>query len=132
MPTMRKVALLRIRQRKVLYVRTKGQKLFFNLGGKPLEGESDEEALTREVQEELNVRIVPGTCVYLETFAAQAHGKPEGTTVQIKCYVAEIEGEPVPSSEIEEIAWFSSADRHRTTVTGQLILEWLMRKDLID
>jgi ADP-ribose pyrophosphatase YjhB (NUDIX family) len=120
------------KDRKTLYVRSKGKELFFNPGGKREGDETDSEALTREIKEELNIELVPDTIKYLETFMAQAAGKPEGVMVQIKCYAADSLGAPTPTSEIEELAWFTSADMHRTSATGQLILQWLKGQNLID
>ncbi len=127
-----KLAWIPIKQRKVLYVRSKGKELFFNAGGKRQGNETDQEALTREIQEELGVALKPDTIVYQNTFTAQAQGKPEGTLVEIKCYSAECVGNIMPMSEIEEIAWFTSADHNRTTITGKLILDWLHKQNLID
>jgi 8-oxo-dGTP diphosphatase len=130
--TIDKLALVLVRNRKVLYARTKGKELFFNPGGKREAGETDEQALTREIGEELGVELVAGTFQYLETFSAQAAGHPEGVMVASKCYLAEHVGEPSPNGEIEELAWFTSADMHRTSVTGQLILAWLKEQGYID
>ena len=52
--------------------------------------------------------------------------------VEVTCYQAECIGEPDPAGEIEELAWFASTDRERTTATGKLVLDWLKAEDLID
>ena len=127
-----KLAWIEIQDRRVLYVRSKGKDLFYSPGGKREGEESDEQSLTREIREELDVALKPDTFTYLNTFSAQAHGKPEGTMVEIKCYTAEYDGELKPSAEIEELAWFTSGDVERTSVTGKLILAWLKDKNLID
>jgi 8-oxo-dGTP diphosphatase len=127
-----KLAWILIRGRKVLYVRSKGKELFYNPGGKRDGSETDEQALTREIKEEVNVDLLPETITYVETFTAQAAGKPEGVMVEIKCYKADYQGTLAPASEIEELAWFTSADMERTSVTGQLILKYLKSNDFID
>jgi len=132
MPTIDKLTWIEIQDRKVLYVRSKGKDLFYSPGGKREDGESDEQALVRELKEELNIRLLPETAKYLNTFKAQAHGKPEGVMVEIKCYTGSFEGELKPSSEVEELAWFTSNDKDRTSITGKLILDWLAENDFID
>lgn len=132
MDTIDKLAWVYIKDRKALFVRSKGKDAFYNPGGKREAGESDEQALTREIKEELNVDLVPGTIKYLETFKAQAHGKPEGVMVEIKYYGADFTGELKPGAEIEEIGWLTSADGPKTSATGQLSLAWLKKQGLID
>lgn len=127
-----KLGLIIIENRKVLYARSRGKGLFFNLGGKREAGESDIDALAREVREEASVDIDPGSVRHLSTFEAQAHGKPEGTTVRLACFLARYTGTLAPAAEVEELAWFTSADLERTTVTGQMVLAWLKERDFID
>lgn len=127
-----KLAWTLILDRKILYVRSKGKELFFNPGGKREEGESNEQALTREIKEELRVDLTPGTFIYDGVFTAQAAGKPEGVMVEIKCYQAKFNGTLTPQSEIEELAWFNSNDMDRTSATGQLILKHYKVSGLID
>jgi len=52
--------------------------------------------------------------------------------VRITCYGAKLKSEPVPSTEIEELAWFTSKDMEKTSATGKLILADLKGKGLID
>ena len=127
-----KLAWTCIQDRKVLFARSKNKDLFYNPGGKREVNETDAEALMREIKEELNVDLISSTIKYLTTFKAQAHGKPEGVLVEIKCYTAGYNGTIVPSSEIEEVAWFTSADMNRTSPTGQLTLHWLREQNLVD
>lgn len=130
--TIDKLAWVLVKKRAVLYVRTHGKELFYNPGGKREEGETDQEALIREIQEELDVDLLPESIGYLDTFSAQADGKPEGTLVEIKCYTADYEGEITPTNEIEEVAWFTSKDMHRTSLTGRLILTHLKNSGLVE
>lgn len=127
-----KLAWILIRERKVLYVRSKGKELFYSPGGKREGSETNEETLIREIKEELNVDILPSTIEYLETFTAQAAGKPDGVMVESKCYKADYQGTLAPASEIEELVWFTSDDMERTSIMGQLILKYLKENNLID
>lgn len=121
-----------LKDRKALFVRSKGKDAFYAAGGKREAGETDEAALIREVKEELSVDLIPGTISYLETFTAQAHGQPEGVMVQMKYFTADFTGELTPSAEIEEIDWLISTDTAKTTIPGKLYLAWLKERDLID
>lgn len=127
-----KLGFILIKDRKVLATRSKGKDVWFTPGGKRDAGETDEQALIREVKEELHVDLLPQTIAYFATYQAQAFGKPEGTIVRIVCYTAEYKGRLQASAEIEEIGWITTEDKEKTTVTGILILEDLKKKDLID
>jgi 8-oxo-dGTP diphosphatase len=101
-----KVSLAVFKENKLLCVRSKGNQVFYCLGGKVEEGEDDVEALRREVKEEIGCEMRVET-EYMETFEDTAHGK-ENTKVQIKLYRGKLVGEPIPSSEIEEIDYLDS------------------------
>lgn len=132
METIDKLAWAYMKDRKVLFVRSRGKDAFYNPGGKREPGETDAQSLVREIKEELSVDLIPETIKYLETFKAQAHGKPEGVMVEIKYYEADFKGELQPGAEIEEIAWLTSKDMDKTSATGQLSLAWLKKQELID
>ena len=132
MTTIAKVAWGYNKDRKTLVVYPKGKDVFLNPGGKREGSETDAEALIREVREELSVDLVSETIKYLGTFTAQAYGKPEGTMVAIKCYMAGFIGELKASAEIERFDWVTSRDSHKTSPTGELILSFLKAKNLID
>ncbi|WP_326594773.1 NUDIX hydrolase [Streptomyces sp. NBC_01803] len=110
---------------RILAARSRGRDLFYIPGGKRNEGESDLEALLREVREELAVTLLPETVAHLGTYTARADGHPEGTLVRMACYTARHRGTPVASSEIEEIAWLSLADRHRTAPVDHAVFDEL-------
>lgn len=132
MASIDKIAWTCIQDMKVLFTRSKGKDLFYNPGGKREGEETDQQALIREIKEEVSVDLIPDTIKYLKTFEAQAHDKADGVMVEIKCYTADYEGSISPSSEIEEVAWFTSTDMERTSVTGQLTLKWLFEQKMID
>src|SRR5215469_12222463 len=87
-----KLAWIYIKKRKILSTRSKGKNAWYIPGGKREQGESDQEALIREVKEELSVDLLTDTITYLGKFKAQAHGKPEGVFVQMTCYTADYQG----------------------------------------
>lgn len=127
-----KLGFILIKDRKILVTRSKSKDIWFTPGGKRETGETDEQALVREVKEELSVDLKPETIQYYGTFEAQAYGKPDGTFVKITCYSADYEGNLQAHAEIEELGWFTFNDKERTSITGRLILEDLKRQNLID
>lgn len=127
-----KLALIELRDRKILETKSKGKDTWYIPGGKRGEGESDEQALVREIKEELSVDIDPSTIVHYGTFEAQAHGKPEGTVVRMTCYLAKFEGALTPSAEVEMMDWFDYSKRDLVSPVDQLIFDDLKEKDLID
>ncbi len=128
-----KLAWIHIKDRKILSTRSKGKDAWYIPGGKRENGESDTQALVREVKEELTVDLVPETIRYMDTFKAQAHGKPEGIFVQMTCYTAEYKGTLVLSAEIEEMSWLTSdTDPALLSPVDRIIFVYLKEKELID
>lgn len=132
LPLIDKLAWIHIKDRKVLFARSFGKEVFYTPGGKREVGESDIDALTREIREELGVDLVRDSLAPLHVFEGPAYGKLEGHLVRLTCYTGEYIGELKPDSEIEEVAWLASTDTDRTTVTGTLVLQWLKEQGMID
>jgi len=127
-----KLGLVLVENRSTLVTRSKGKDVWYTPGGKREAGETDKEALIREIKEELTVDIMPETIEYFDTFKAQAHGKPDGTMVQITCYTARYQGVLKAGMEIAELAWFKTKDKQKASITEQMIIDCLFNKDLID
>nr|WP_062335454.1 NUDIX domain-containing protein [Herbidospora sakaeratensis] len=123
--TIDKIAWICLRDQRVLAARSHGKDAYYVPGGKREPGETDLDTLAREVREELNVTIVPGTEALVGVFEAQAHGKAAGVTVRLTCYTAGHEGEPAPAGEIAELAWLSYADRPRVSPANQAVFDHL-------
>jgi 8-oxo-dGTP diphosphatase len=117
------VAWVHLAEGRILGARSRGRRLFYIPGGKRDPGESDVDALLREVREELTVALVPETVAHLGTYTAQADGHPAGVLVRMACYTADYRGTLAASSEIEEIAWLGLADRHRTAPVDHAVLD---------
>ena len=126
-----KIALIYIKDKKMLNTRSKGNDMYYFPGGKREGNETDEQTLIREILEELSTNIITDTIQYYGTFEAQAHGKPEGTIVRTTCYTAEFEGIEKPSAEIEELVWLEYKDIEKISLVGKLVLEDLYSKNLI-
>ncbi|QNV40005.1 HAD hydrolase-like protein [Rothia amarae] len=126
-----KSALISIRDGKLLVARSFGKEKFFLPGGKPDAGETAKEALYREIREELSVGLHANSVRSWGTFTQQADGKAAGVQVEMACFTAELDGEPAPSEEIEEIAWVDASDREKLSAVAQLVLDDLVQKSLV-
>lgn len=102
MAVIRKIGLCVLRDRRMLVVRKRGGRTWILAGGKPEPGETDEQALHREVLEEVG-RHVAGEEPLL-ICRSPAADRP-GDEVELIAFVGAINGEPVASQEIEEIRW---------------------------
>lgn len=120
-----KVAWLHVVDGRILSTRTRGKDTWYFPGGKREPGESDEQTLVREIREELAVAIRPGTIAPAGVFEAQAHGRAAGVVVRMSCYTAEYTGTLTASSEIEELAWLTYADRPRVSPVDRIIFDHL-------
>jgi ADP-ribose pyrophosphatase YjhB (NUDIX family) len=115
----------------ILSTRSFGKDKFYIPGGKREAGETDEQALLREIKEELNVELDKTTLKAFGIFEAQAHGHAEGVIVKMTCYTASYTGQLSPQSEIEEMAWLTYADKDRISHVDKLIFDYLKKNDLI-
>jgi 8-oxo-dGTP diphosphatase len=126
-----KLAYIYIQDQKVLVTLSKGKDVWYIPGGKREQGESDKQALIREVKEELTVVLVPDSITYYGTFEAQAHGKPEGTMVRMTCYMADFSGQLQPAAEIDKMDFFEYSRKIETSHVDFLIFDDLKEKNLI-
>ena len=127
-----KLAWILINDKTILSTRSYGKDKFYIPGGKREQGETDAEALCREIKEELSVELIIDTLQFVGEFQAQAHGHPNGKTVKMTCYMADYTGELKPDSEIEEIKWLTSSDKDLISYVDKLIFDLLKEKDLIN
>jgi len=103
MKTIHKIAAMVIKDDKFLMVRKEGKDIWTNLGGKPEGDETEEKALIRETQEELDceAKIIKK----LGNFEAPAVFDEE-TTIRLSTYLVEIVGEPkISDPELEEFRY---------------------------
>ena len=126
-----KLAYICLKDGKILCTLSKGKTAWYIPGGKREAGESDEQALIREVREELSVNLIKTTVQKYGVFEDQADGKPEGTIVRMTCYLAEFSGELKADSEIEKIEWFNFSDKLKTSVVDHLIFDKLKKDGLL-
>lgn len=89
----------------MIQARSTGKSAFYMAGGKIDPGETAEEALHREIREELDVALTG--VELLGVFECEAWGHPSGTELEITCFRGEVTSEPTPTSEIAEIRYFT-------------------------
>lgn len=123
--TIDKLAWVHLRDGRLLCARSRGKDSWFVPGGKREAGESDAEALVREVREELSVELRRGSIAPLGVFEAQAYGREAGVNVRLTCYTADYDGELRPAAEIEEIAWLGLDEREQASPATRLVMQWL-------
>ncbi|GAA5092910.1 NUDIX hydrolase [Nocardia iowensis] len=120
------VAWVRIEGGRILCARPRGKDVFYIPGGKREGAETDLQTLVREIEEELTVALRPETVAHVGTYQA-VHEPTIGLVVRMSCYTADYHGTLAASSEIEEMAWFSYADRALVPPVDQLLFD-----DLVD
>ena len=127
-----KLAFIEINNEKLLVTLSKGKDVWYIPGGKREIGETDLQALKREIKEELAVELIANTVVFYGVFEAQAHGKSEGTLVRMTCYTGSYNGTLSPAAEIEKMDYFSYSKKGLCSPVDNLIFDDLKIKKIID
>lgn len=132
MRIIRKVALAVFKDKKMLQVRSQPE-VFYSLGGKVEEGESEIECLKREVMEEVGCKVDESSLRFLHEFEDVAHGK-DNTLVNIRMYGGKLIGKPRPSAEVVEIRFFdtNSPKIHISEIAQRKIFPWLKKNGFIN
>jgi len=127
-----KAALALIRDNKVLMAKNFGIDKYFIPGGKIEKNETEEEALLREIKEELNVDVIKNSINYFGTFEDVASTHPD-FTVRVRLYLGEVSGELKPNGEVERINWFGKNDDWEKlgSVAKTKIMPALVKKGLV-
>lgn len=126
-----KLAWIEIKDGCILSTKSFGKDKYYIPGGKREKDETDEEALCREIKEELCVNLIAETMHKIGVFTAQAHGHPEGTMVQMTCYTANYNGTLKPASEIQKLGWLTSADIKKISPVDVVIFSVLKEQGLL-
>lgn len=126
-----KLAWIHVVDGRILSTRTRGKDTYYIPGGKREQGETDWEALRREISEELSVELIESTLEPAGVYEAQAHGHPDGLIVRMTCYRAEYVGELAPASEIEEVIWFDYSGRSLSSAVDQVIFDALLKEGVL-
>jgi len=126
-----KLAWIEIIDGKILSTKSYGKDKFYIPGGKRESGESDIEALSREISEELSVKLLSNSLEYIGTFEAQADNHPDGVIVKMTCYTGKYLGELSANSEIEFIEWLTYNDMDKISEVDKIIFDYLKELNLL-
>jgi 8-oxo-dGTP diphosphatase len=132
MKIIHKIAAVVIEDNTFLMVRKVGKDVWTSLGGKPEAGETEKEALTREIKEELNCAGIIKE--KLGDFEAPAIF--DDATVRLSTYLVELKGEPqLVDPELEEYKfltknWQKEGIKLPASVSQQII-PYCIRKGLL-
>jgi 8-oxo-dGTP diphosphatase len=103
---------------RVLLVKKRGSNFLILPGGKPEKNETDVQALSREIEEELGCHLVSDP-IFLGIFSDEAAGMP-GVSVTIRLYAGSVVGTPIPNAEIESIVWWAATEHYDSTLAPSL------------
>jgi 8-oxo-dGTP diphosphatase len=100
-----------LRDKKLLLLKGNSPELW-SPGGKQEEGETKEQTLRRELQEEIKLKLKS-----LKPFKTYFLKNPYNAEqmVRSQCFLVEADGEPKPDNEINSFVWFSKEDFHNKT-----------------
>jgi 8-oxo-dGTP pyrophosphatase MutT (NUDIX family) len=107
--------LLVIRERKLLLAFSANKQAFYLPGGKINAGETAEQALAREIKEELNLDLKEEDLRYYTHITAPAFGEQESIVMEQECFFCEVAGEPQANAEIATLDYFDCSDYHAQT-----------------
>lgn len=112
------------REEKLLLVRVRDNQHWYLPGGKVEPGELPEQALQRELLEELGVVIEPQSVRYLYNVVGPAYG--QSGEVELICFAATWQNTPRPHGEISEVEWLDWRDYERLAPAVQILCtRWL-------
>lgn len=117
------VGLVHVEAGRLLVVRSRNKKAFYLPGGKIEAGESLEDAVRREVREELGIEI--SAPELLKRYVAPAYGEGEGAMVDMTCFTADLLGTPQACGEIAELMYVTWDEYRAQTETAPAIHEVL-------
>lgn len=111
-----------IKNRKLLVVSKKKYPDQFMLpGGKPEKNETELETLTRELQEELQLRVISTKLLGKHETTSMFETEPLTMTV----YLTKVHGTPTPDTEIASYKWID-IDSQNTEALGSGITEFTL------
>jgi 8-oxo-dGTP pyrophosphatase MutT (NUDIX family) len=130
-----KAAGIIIKDRKLLVEKSKNKDFFIAPGGSVEEGETEKQALVRELMEEFKIQVDENDLDEFGEFHAPAAGQ-EDRLVHMHCFtVKEWIGEPEPDNEVEEILWIDSSFVGKIKIGSIFeheVLPRLRERDLVD
>jgi 8-oxo-dGTP pyrophosphatase MutT (NUDIX family) len=123
--------LVSLKDKKLLLTFSRNKKAYYLPGGKIDSGENPEQALLRELGEELNLKLSVADLIFYTHITAPAYEEPNETMMEQDCFRSDWDGPLLPSSETECIDYFDfvAFKKLKVQVPGVLIL---MKKLIAD
>ena len=120
-----------LKEGKLLLAFSKNKKAWYLPGGKVDTGETPEEAILREVEEELDIFLDPKLVKFYCHITAPAYGEHQNIIMEQDCYMYELTENVTAKGEIEEIGYFDleTYRREPAQVPGVLLLFEKLRED---
>jgi 8-oxo-dGTP pyrophosphatase MutT (NUDIX family) len=132
---METVGLLVVKDRKLLLAFSNNKQCFYLPGGKRDSNETAEQALCREIEEELNVKLEKKNLTYHMHVSAPAYGEVNETIMEQDCFFVHDAITPTASAEIGELKYFTVEDysTEKNQAPGALmVLQQLKAENFID
>lgn len=101
------VALISVKEGKLLLAFSKNKNAWYLPGGKLDNGESSEDGLIREIKEELNLDLEKSQLQYFGHISAAAYGEDANIQMEQECFYYDLQTEIRPSHEILDAKYFS-------------------------
>ncbi|OUY08847.1 NUDIX hydrolase [Acinetobacter populi] len=117
-------AIIANQQGQLLLVRKKNTRAFMQVGGKLEVDEAAEQALKREILEEIGCEV--SQLRFLQTYHTQAANEPDHQLVS-HTFLVTIKGEPKIQAELAEMLWLDIEKRDDyplAPLTKELIIPW--------
>lgn len=118
------VCLVAETKERILLVQAHNRAKYYFPGGKIDPGETQIEALIREISEELNLELSPSEVEYIGTVVGPAYPQKNAQT-ELNCYrvLHEIDWDELrPAGEITDLCWISKRD---TQHIAPAVLKWI-------
>ena len=125
-----KIGAVIVKEKRILVVRKKvsGRTEYIIPGGRPEEGETHEDTLRRELREELDVNLISyslfGSFSEIAIF--------ENIPIYMDVYYVDVEGSPVPRSEIKDLVWIERDYAEKGIKLGTVLSRHVIPKLIID
>ncbi|MEJ2044269.1 MAG: NUDIX domain-containing protein [Reinekea sp.] len=120
---MKKSAGIIIKDKSLLVLRTRGKDMYFAPGGKPEINESIEDALIRELNEEIGISISKSDISPYGVFSAPAAGNEDIVLTMSVFWVDGHWENLLPCNEIEELLWVNSKNINKITLSSIFLNE---------
>ena len=99
--------LVTLKENKLLLAFSKNKEAWYLPGGKMDAGETAQEALIREIKEELSITLHADRLQYLLHVTAHAYGEIEDVIMQQECFLYQLDEKVQPSHEIGAVKYVS-------------------------